>query len=112
MSWLDTLEQIRNRDFTKASQAEREKVSRDVINMCSYGAAVVAVSPLPFSDALLMLPIQTAMVATIGHVHGRRLTEADSKDLLLELGAVAGASFLARQGRFLQFGDLPPDGAC
>jgi uncharacterized protein (DUF697 family)/putative sterol carrier protein len=98
MSWLDTLEQIRTRDFRTATRAERERAARDVVNMTSYACAVVSISPLPFSDALLMLPIQTAMVMTVGHVYGRRLDQAEAKDLILEMTAVAGASFLARQG--------------
>ncbi|MBI3180655.1 MAG: SCP2 sterol-binding domain-containing protein [Myxococcales bacterium] len=98
MSWLDTLEQIRTRDFRKASAKERDRVARDVVNLCSYACAAVAVSPLPFSDALLMLPIQSAMVMTVGHVYGRKLDSSAAKDLILELGAVAGVGFLARQG--------------
>ncbi len=98
MSWLDTLEQIRTRDFSRASPKEREKAARDVVNMCSYGCAMVAVAPMPFSDAMLMLPIQSAMVMTVGHVYGRKVTKAASKDLLLEIGTTAGAGFLARQG--------------
>lgn len=98
MSWLDTLEDIRTRDFAKASGKEREATAREVINMCSYACAVVAVAPVPFSDALLMLPIQSGMVMTLGHIFGRRVDAAASRDLLMELGAVAGAGFLARQG--------------
>lgn len=98
MSWLDTLEQIRERDFSKAKLEDRTKAARDVVNMCSYACAVVSVSPIPFSDAVLMLPIQTAMVMTVGHIHGRKVTQAAAKDLLLELGTLLGVSFLARQG--------------
>ena len=98
MSWLDTLEDIRTRDFRKASQKVREQAARDVVNLCSYACAVVAVSPIPFSDAVLMLPVQSAMVITIGHIHGRKVTQADAKSLILELGATAGIGMLARQG--------------
>lgn len=98
MSWLDTLEDIRKKDFSKAPQAERDKAARDVVNMASYACAVVAVSPVPFSDAVLMLPVQSAMVMTVGHVYGRKVTQADAKDLILELGATAGVGMLARQG--------------
>jgi uncharacterized protein (DUF697 family)/putative sterol carrier protein len=98
MDWLDTLEKIRTKDFRKATPEEREQTARDVINMTAYACALVSVSPLPFSDALLMLPIQSAMVMTVGHVYGRRLDQADARDLIVELMAVAGVSFLARQG--------------
>ncbi len=98
MSWLDTLEDIRKKDFSASPEADRDKAARDVVNMASYGCAVVAVSPIPFSDAVLSLPMQSAMVMTVGHVYGRKVTQADAKDLILELGAVAGIGMLARQG--------------
>ena len=98
MSWLDTLDQIRTRDFSKATQKERDDAAREVVNLCSYAVAVVAISPLPFSDAILMLPIQSGMVLTVAHLHGRTIERAEAADLLVELGTLAGASFLARQG--------------
>jgi uncharacterized protein (DUF697 family) len=98
MSWLDTLDDIRKKDFAKVPMKERDKAARDVINMASYGCAVVAVSPMPFSDVVLSLPMQSAMVMTVGHIYGRKVTQADAKDLVLELGTVVGAGMLARQG--------------
>ena len=98
MSWLDTLDDIRKKDFSKANAEDRDKAARDVVNMASYACAVVSVSPVPFSDAVLMLPIQSAMVMTVGHVYGRKVTQADAKELILELGATAGVGMLARQG--------------
>lgn len=98
MSWLDTLEDIRKKDFTKLSMEKRDEAARGVINMASYACAVVAVSPIPFSDAVLMLPVQSAMVVTVGHVYGRKVTEADAKSLVVELAATAGLGMLARQG--------------
>ena len=98
MSWLDTLEDIRKKDFSKMAMAKRDEAARDVVNMASYACAVVAVSPIPFSDAVLMLPVQSAMVVTVGHVYGRKVTEADAKSLIVELAATAGLGMLARQG--------------
>ncbi len=98
MSWLDTLEDIRKKDFSTLAEAKRDKTAREVVNMASYGCAVVAVSPIPFSDAVLSLPMQSAMVMTVGHIYGRKVTQADAKSLILELGAVAGVGMLARQG--------------
>ena len=98
MSWLDTLEQVRTRDYKKAKLEDREQACRDIVNTCSYAAAFVAVMPLPFTDVLLTLPIQSGMVLTVGHIHGRKLSGAQSKDLAVELGTLAGASLLARQG--------------
>lgn len=98
MSWLDTLDDIRKRDFAEAKPSERDKAARDVINLASYACAVVSVSPIPFSDAVLMLPIQSAMVMTVGHIYGRRVTKKDAGQILTELGAAAGVGLVARQG--------------
>ncbi|MBX7099772.1 MAG: DUF697 domain-containing protein [Myxococcaceae bacterium] len=98
MSWMDTLEAIRTKDFSRASVEEQDKAARDVVNLCGYACAVVAVSPIPFSDVVLMLPVQSAMVVTVGHIYGRKVTQAAAKDLILELGATAGLGLLARQG--------------
>ena len=98
MSWLDTLEDIRKKNFAKLPMAKRDEAARDVVNMASYACAVVSVSPIPFSDAVLMLPVQSAMVVTVGHVYGRKVTEADAKSLIVELATTAGLGMLARQG--------------
>lgn len=98
MSWLDTLEDIRKKDFSKVPAAKRDEAARDVVNMASYACAVIAVSPIPFSDAVLMLPVQSAMVITVGHIYGRKVTEADAKSLIVELATTAGLGMLARQG--------------
>lgn len=98
MSWLDTLDEIRTRDFSKVPAKERDKTARDVINMCSYAAALVAISPLPLTDVVLTLPIQTGMVMTVGHIYGRRVTKASAQELIFELAATAGVGLLARQG--------------
>ena len=98
MSWLDTLEDIRKKIFSKLPMAKRDEAARDVVNMASYACAVVSVSPIPFSDAVLMLPVQSAMVVTVGHVYGRKVTEADAKSLIVELATTAGLGMLARQG--------------
>jgi hypothetical protein len=37
MSWLDTLEDIRKKDFSKVPVAKRDQAARDVVNMASYG---------------------------------------------------------------------------
>lgn len=98
MSWLDTLEDIRKKDFSKVPAAKRDDTARDVVNMASYACAVISVSPVPFSDAVLMLPVQSAMVITVGHIYGRKVTEADAKSLIVELATTAGLGMLARQG--------------
>jgi uncharacterized protein (DUF697 family) len=98
MSWLDTLDEIRTRDFSKVPAKERDTIARDVINMCSYAGALVAISPLPLTDVVLTLPIQTGMVMTVGHIYGRKVSKASAQELIFELATTAGVGLLARQG--------------
>lgn len=93
MSWKASLEEIRDRDWSTASAADRDEKSEEVIVMCSYAAAVSAVVPIPLADLAVVLPVQSVMVMTIGHLHGRTVGETEAKRIVLELGAVAGVAF-------------------
>jgi uncharacterized protein (DUF697 family) len=94
MSWLDSLEEIRKRDWSSAPPEEREAKAQEVTLMCSYAGAVAALMPVPLADLALLLPVHSVMVMTLGHVHGRRLDQAEARRVVLELGAVAGLSFV------------------
>ncbi|MBX2811331.1 MAG: DUF697 domain-containing protein [Myxococcales bacterium] len=96
MSWLDTLAEIRKTDWSKVPDPEREATALEVIQMASYAAATAAVVPLPMVDIALLLPVHTAMVMTVGHVHGRNVSDAEAKRVALELGAVAGLTLAGR----------------
>ncbi len=98
MPWLDTLQHFRTNDFSRIPEQQRDEVARRVINVSSCACAVLAVSPIPFADALVMLPVQSTMVAAIGRLYGRKITRDNARDLILEVGATAGAGMLARQG--------------
>ena len=93
MSWLDTLEQIRNTDWSKASAGERDEKAREVVSVCAYAGSVPAAVPLPIADIALLLPVHSAMVMTVGHIYDRSVGEAEAKRIVLELGAVAGLAF-------------------
>lgn len=96
MSWLDTLAEIRRTDWSKVPDPERDATAREVIQIASYAAAAASVVPVPLVDIALLLPVHTAMVMTVGHVHGRNLSNAEAKRVALELGAVAGITLAGR----------------
>mgnify|MGYP001406664264 CR=1 FL=1 len=99
MSMLDGLvDAIWSKSSAKLTKKQRDAAARTVVNNFSYGCALVSVSPIPFSDALVMLPFQSMMVMSVGHIYGRKITSAGAKELVAELGATAGAGLLARQG--------------
>lgn len=93
MSWLDTLEEVRKRDWSSATLAERESKAKEIINICGYGACVGAIVPIPLADLAILLPVHSMMVMTVGHIYGRNMTQTEAKKIALELGAVAGLSF-------------------
>src|SRR5688572_13793751 len=93
MSWLDTLSDIREKDWTKAPESERAEAAKDVVNICAYAAAATSVVPIPLADIVLLLPVHSVMVMTVGHVYGRKISGAEAKRVVLELGSVAGLTF-------------------
>ncbi|MEM1022752.1 MAG: DUF697 domain-containing protein [Myxococcota bacterium] len=93
MSWLDQLAEIRDRDWSDASDEDRLRKSGEVITISGYAAAAASVVPVPLSELALLLPIHTAMVMTVGHVHGRSVSRAEAARVAAELGAIAGLTF-------------------
>lgn len=93
MSWLDSLDEIRKRDWAAAPIEERRAKAREVVDICSYGGCLASVVPVPLADLAILLPVHSAMVMTIGHVFGRSITQTEARKIAVELGAVAGLSF-------------------
>ncbi|MCK6544326.1 DUF697 domain-containing protein, partial [Myxococcota bacterium] len=93
MSWLDTLEEIRKTDWSQVPGPEREAKAREVVNICAYAAAATSVVPIPLSELVLLLPVHSLMVMTVGQIHDRKLSGAEAKRVAIELGAVAGVTF-------------------
>lgn len=96
MTWLDSLEEIRKTDWTKQSDAARLEKAREVVNICSYAGAATSVVPIPLLDLVLLLPVHSVMVMTVGHVFGRKVTGTEAKRVVLELGGIAGVTFAGR----------------
>jgi uncharacterized protein (DUF697 family) len=93
MSWLDSLEEVRRRDWAAAPRVEQDSTAREVVDICAYGGCLSAVVPIPLADLAILLPVHSVMVMTIGHVYGRSITQTEAKRIAVELGAVAGMSF-------------------
>lgn len=96
MSWLDSLAEIRERDWADAPDDLRESTAKDVVSMTAYGSAGASIVPVPLVDLALLVPIHSTMVMTLGHIYGRPVTDTEAKRVVLELGAVAGATMAGR----------------
>jgi uncharacterized protein (DUF697 family) len=93
MSWLDQLAEIRRTNWSEATPEARQAKSQEVVTISGYAAAAAAVVPVPMAELALLLPIHTAMVMTIGHVHGRSVSKTEAARVVAELGAIAGLTF-------------------
>jgi uncharacterized protein (DUF697 family) len=96
VGYVDTLRKIMKEDFSGASTAEKDRASRDVIEVCSYACAALALQPLPGLEQAF-LPIQVGMVLAFAHVHGQELTKKRASEILMDLAAITGVSLLGRQ---------------
>lgn len=106
LSWsISVLEESLQGDFLASSVAEdhldekREYVTRKVIPSYTSGACVVGAIPIPFSDALVLIPEQVAMTVHILKLYGleqsgRVITGIIGSTLLSQLGRLAAGSIL------------------
>ena len=51
---------------------------------------------LPGSDSAAIIPLQTAMIVAIAHVHGFNITKTAAADVLLTFSATIGGRFLSQ----------------
>lgn len=90
--YAETIRRVMNGDYDDATDAERDEAVKEIVQICSVGAAAVAVQPLPLVDVALISPIQIAMVQAIGRIRGHHL---DHK-AVLEILSTFGASIVAQ----------------
>ena len=64
------------------------------IHTASVAAATVSASPIPFSDAALLVPIQTTMITAIYKAYGREISEGIIKGAVTATTASAFAKSL------------------
>lgn len=75
-------------DSPSSVQNPRDK-ARDIARSFSLWAAGIVLFPIPFSDLVLLMPIQTAMVISIGKAYG---VKDPPEKTLAHIAAACGAS--------------------
>jgi uncharacterized protein (DUF697 family) len=89
---LDTIKRVLDGDYSGASDEEKARAVKELVQVCSVAAGAVTIQPIPLVDTILITPIQIGMVQGIGKIHGYKL---DSKSVLEILGTF-GASIVAQ----------------
>lgn len=70
----------------KKGLKEKRKSANNVITVATVAAASAAVSPVPFSDAAIITPIQAGMVAKIASIYGLTAQKSSIVSLVSTLG--------------------------
>lgn len=76
-------------DFLKGVDPITRKKSHRIIHAASLTAAVIGCSPIPFSDAFLLVPVQLTMMARLHKLFGQPWSESLGKSLSKELVVVS-----------------------
>jgi len=98
---LELVPEAHKRAFVAAQQASlklKAKEAQKVVMGAAAIASVVGASPIPFSDAVLLVPVQVGMLAGISAVFGLNVTAGFLSTLVT---AAAGGAGLTLAGRAL-----------
>jgi uncharacterized protein (DUF697 family)/GTP-binding protein EngB required for normal cell division len=80
----------------KASIQLKKNAGHKIVVGSATAAAAAGASPIPFSDAVILVPIQVAMLAGISSVFGLELSTAFLMTLVTSAAGGTGATFAGR----------------
>lgn len=80
----------------KASIEYKKVQSQKIVAAAATAAAAAGASPIPFSDAAILAPIQIGMVAGITSTFGLELSKGTLSTLVTSAIGVGGATFVGR----------------
>jgi uncharacterized protein (DUF697 family) len=86
-TYMETLRRVMDGTYESATPEEKAEAIREVMQVCSVAAAAVAIQPFPLLDAVLISPIQIAMVQAIGKIHNYKLDQKSILEILSAFGA-------------------------
>lgn len=75
-------------NFLAGGDDETKKKSHRIIHYAAVTAAIIGFSPIPFSDAVLLVPVQLTMMARLHKLFGQSWSEGMAKGITKELVVV------------------------
>lgn len=79
-----------------------KKIANKFVKVFSTASAGVAITPIPASDIVVLIPIQIVEVTLIAYLSGQKIDSKMAREFILSLGGVAlfglGLRFVAQQG--------------
>ena len=77
------------RALTRAQEA-RLRIGNEIVQACTAVSVTVGVTPIPFSDMVVLGPLQAMMVSALAYLSGRSLDKKTVAEWLGSLGVVGG----------------------
>jgi uncharacterized protein (DUF697 family) len=77
------------RALTRAKEA-RIRIANEIVQACTAVSVTVGLTPIPFSDMVLLGPLQAMMVSAIAYLSGRGWGKKTAAEWLGSLGFVGG----------------------
>ncbi|EOL45875.1 YcjF family protein [Enterococcus caccae] len=75
-------------EFLQGVDAKTRKKCHKIVHAASLTAAIIGCSPIPFSDAILLVPVQLTMMARLHKLFGQSWSESMGKSLGKEIVVV------------------------
>lgn len=72
-------------EFLEGVDEEKRKKCHKTVHAASLTAAIIGLSPIPFSDAFLLVPVQLTMMSRLHRIFGQSWSESLGKSLSREL---------------------------
>ncbi len=77
------------RALTRAKQA-RIRIGNEIVQTCTAISVTIGVTPIPFSDMVVLGPLQAMMVSALAYLSGRTLGPRTVAEWIAGLGIVGG----------------------
>lgn len=79
-----------------------KKIADKITSAFAAGSAAVGISPIPFSDMAILIPLQLILITTIAYLSGTDISKESAKEFLISFSGIGifgyGLRVLAQQG--------------
>jgi uncharacterized protein (DUF697 family) len=80
------------------SRDKKREIARLLVQRASTIAVTVGLAPVPFSDAVILVPLQSLMVTSVAYIAGQPWDARAAAEWLGSVGLLGGAAFGLRWG--------------
>ena len=89
----------RFQDYNKEQRRQANIAhAKTLVNCYATSCSAAAATPIPFSDIVILIPIQIGMILHISNIFGINISKENAAKLLTALASVVGTAFTVRFG--------------